>query len=191
MDTISIFFLFYFITKSVLALPFPENHSQNLARFSPVTFFFLCLEKWPFFMRCLGGMGTQKTPSPGPLPLCILYCMWQGALKTPGRAVFTRLRHCAASRGLGPCTHCLVCAPFIGAGLPAIYMSSVTLWRNFPYVRCVILALSVCRKKWTGYFCAAAFFFSHTNSVVRLLHANNEQTPCRGRQRPKSNFIGI
>lgn len=84
-----------------------------------------------------GGQTKQSLPFPPPLLLCVLYCVWQEA----GRAVFfTRLLREASTH---LCTHCLDCALFIGASVAAIYMSSVTLWRNFPYVRCVISASSV------------------------------------------------
>lgn len=70
------------------------------------------------------------------------------------------------SRGLHLCTHYLICALFIGTDVPAIYTSSVTPQRNFPYVRCVISMLSVC---WGGggvdsqVLCKAVL--SHTCSV--------------------------
>lgn len=73
--------------------------------------------------------------------------MYTGPYVTRGsKAAFlqeqdTVLFHRASTNG----THCLVCALFSsGVGLPAVYTLSVTLWRNFPYVRCVI---SVRRQK--------------------------------------------
>lgn len=78
---------------------------------------------------------------------CITPLMYTGPYVTRGsKAAFlqeqdTVLFHRASTNG----THCLVCALFSsGVGLPAVYTLSVTLWRNFPYVRCVI---SVRRQK--------------------------------------------
>ena len=92
-----------------------------------------------------GGKQNSPFPSPPPLLLCILYCVWQEA----DRAMFFFFFNKAPPWGLHLCTHCLDCAPFIGASVAAIYTSSVTLRRNFPYVRCVISPSSVRREERT------------------------------------------
>lgn len=118
-----------------------------------------------FHEKRYSGAHTKKLPSPASLFLCIVYCVWQEALKAPEQAVFTRLRLCTALWGLYLCTHCLVCASFIGTDLLPIYLSSITLWRNFPYVECATPVFLVCRKeKWIERVVIAALF-SHKLSL--------------------------
>lgn len=94
----------------------------------------------------VGGQTKQPLPFP-PRPFSCVYCT--ACDKRLTEPCFFFFFNKAPPWGLHLCTHCLDCAPFIGASVAAIYTSSVTLRRNFPYVRCVISPSSVRREERT------------------------------------------
>ena len=107
------------------------------------------LEKSSLFSsrRRMGVGGQTKQPLPFPPAPSPVYTVLRVTRGWPSHVFFFFNK--APPWGLHLCTHCLDCAPFIGASVAAIYTSSVTLRRNFPYVRCVISPSSVRREERT------------------------------------------
>lgn len=157
-----------------------EKHNPTIYLCSsPATFSFLCPWKMIVFFftrRCMGVAHTKKKSLPCPPSLMYTVPYVTRAFKDSWTSSFYKTET----------LRCFMRPPPLHTQphLCPIHWCRLT---GHLYVFCHTLEeFSIC-SMCDLYGC----FFSHTNSVYRMLHANNEQTLCSGRQRSKSNCIGI